>query len=92
MKPALKTKPGKLIPLLPQPATTGYRSGGFNNWTISELLRPFQQTAFLAGMTWLPPLVMHSVLPPGFSGFRNVSEEDIVQHGQRLREFLVSYA
>lgn len=68
-----------------------YRSGDFNNWTISELLRPFQQTALLAGMTWLPPLVMHSVLPPGISGFRNVSDEDIVQHGQRFREFLVNY-
>lgn len=72
--------------------TDSYRSGGVNNWTISELLRPFQQTAFLAGMTWLPPLVMHSVLPLGVSGFRNVSDEDIVQHDQRFREFLVSYA
>lgn len=69
-----------------------YRSGGFNNWTISELLRPFQQTAYLAGMTWLPPLVMHSVLPPGISGFHNVSDEEIVQHGQRFRDFLVNHS
>lgn len=68
-----------------------YRSGGFNNWTISELLRPFQQTAFLAGMTWLPPLVMHGVLPPGIAGFGNVSDDEIIEHGRRVRSFLAEY-
>ena len=68
-----------------------YRSGGFNNWTISELLRPFQQTAYLAGMTWLPPFVMHSVLPPGIAGFRNITDEDISAHGLQVREFLETY-
>lgn len=68
-----------------------YRSGGFNNWTISELLRPFQQTAFLAGMTWLPPFVMHSVLPPGITGFHNVGDEEIIEHGRRVRAFLAEY-
>lgn len=69
-------------------AVDAYRSGGFNNWTISELLRPFQQTAFLAGMIWLPPLVMHSVLPPGITGFRNIKDDEIVAHGHLARNFI----
>ena len=59
---------------------------------MSELLRPFQHTAFLAGMTWLPPFVMHSVLPPGIGGFRDTSDEDISAHGMLIRDFLNSYA
>jgi glutathione-regulated potassium-efflux system ancillary protein KefG len=68
-----------------------YRSGGFNNWTISELLRPFQQSALLAGMTWLPPFVMHSVLPPGIAGFRNVTDDEIAAHGRAIRDYLAGY-
>jgi len=68
-----------------------YRSGGFNNWTISELLRPFQQSALLAGMTWLPPFVMHSVLPPGIVGFRDITDGDITAHGRAIRDYLAAY-
>jgi glutathione-regulated potassium-efflux system ancillary protein KefG len=51
-----------------------YRSGGRNNYTISELLRPFQQTAQLCGLTWLPPFVIHSVLPVSMNG---ISDEEL---------------
>lgn len=44
-----------------------YRSGGFNNFTMSELLRPFQQTAYLCGMGWLPPYVVHGILPGNYA-------------------------
>ena len=54
-----------------------YRSGGYNNYTISELLRPFQQIATLCGMIWLPPFVTHSVLPPGREGLKSMSDEEI---------------
>ena len=67
-----------------------YRSGGFNNWTISELLRPFQQSALLAGMTLLPPFVMHSVLPPGIAGFPDVHDGDIAAHGRAIRDYLAA--
>ncbi len=36
-----------------------YRKDGLNRFTISELLRPFEQTAMLCGMRWLPPFVVH---------------------------------
>lgn len=36
-----------------------YRREGRNRYTINELLAPFNQTAFLCGMTYLPPFVIH---------------------------------
>ncbi len=69
-----------------------YRSGGFNNYTISELLRPFQQTANLCGMTWIPPFVVHSVLPPGIEGFKSVSDDEIREYAKKYRELLEGYS
>jgi glutathione-regulated potassium-efflux system ancillary protein KefG len=68
-----------------------YRSGGFNNYTISELFRPFQQTANLCGMKWLPPFVLHSVLPAGIEGFKNISDDEIRNYADKLRDLLDSY-
>ncbi|MBF0419502.1 MAG: NAD(P)H-dependent oxidoreductase [Magnetococcales bacterium] len=70
-------------------SSDAYRSGGFNNWTMSELLRPFQQTAFLSGMKWLPPFVVHGVLPPGIEGHRNISEDELTEKGKELRSLLM---
>ncbi len=39
-----------------------YREDGVNRFTIAELLRPFEQTAALCGMRWLPPFVVHGTL------------------------------
>jgi len=36
-----------------------YRTGGSNNFTMEEFLRPLEQTAYLCGMTWSPPFVIH---------------------------------
>lgn len=56
-----------------------YRSGGRNNYTMSELLRPFQQTAQLCGLTWLPLFVIHSVLPVSMNG---ISDEEISKRAE----------
>lgn len=37
-----------------------YRRGGENNFTVAELLRPFEQSARLCGMTYLPPFVTYA--------------------------------
>jgi glutathione-regulated potassium-efflux system ancillary protein KefG len=37
-----------------------YTAGGYNNHTIREFLAPFEQTASLCGMQYLPPLVLHN--------------------------------
>ncbi len=69
-----------------------YQHGAFNNFTIEELLAPFCQTANLSQMRWQIPLVLHSVLPPGVAGFRNVSEEDILAHARSVRAHLAKLA
>ncbi|WP_171187436.1 NAD(P)H-dependent oxidoreductase [Ruegeria sp. HKCCC2117] len=38
-----------------------YHAGGYNNYTMAEFLKPFQQTANLAGMTYLRPFVAHGM-------------------------------
>ncbi len=37
-----------------------YRHGGQNHFTIPELLRPFEQSARLCGMVYLPPFLTYS--------------------------------
>lgn len=36
-----------------------YREGGYNRFTMRHLLAPIEQTAFLCGMEYLPPFVVH---------------------------------
>jgi glutathione-regulated potassium-efflux system ancillary protein KefG len=38
---------------------TAYRHGGYNRFTMRELLVPIEQTANLCGMEYLPPFVVH---------------------------------
>lgn len=38
-----------------------YHAGGYNNFSMDEYLKPFQQTALLAGMTYLRPFVAHGM-------------------------------
>ncbi len=38
-----------------------YRHEGYNHFTIPELLQPFEQTAWLCKMRYLPPFVVHGV-------------------------------
>ena len=38
-----------------------YHAGGYNNFSMDELLKPFQQTANLTGMTYLRPFVAHGM-------------------------------
>ena len=38
---------------------SGYRAGGINNFTIDELLRPFQQTVTYVKGKYLPPLAVY---------------------------------
>ena len=68
-----------------------YRSGGLYNYTISELLRPFQQTADICGLKWLPPLVIYSVLPEGSESYFNVTNEEISNFANTYKKYLDEY-
>ncbi|MFK7856747.1 MAG: NAD(P)H-dependent oxidoreductase [Granulosicoccus sp.] len=39
-----------------------YQAGGSHNYSISEFMKPVQQTAILVGMNYLPPYVFHDAL------------------------------
>ena len=39
-----------------------YTRAGLNHFTMRELLAPFEQTALLCGMTWLPPFIVHGTV------------------------------
>jgi glutathione-regulated potassium-efflux system ancillary protein KefG len=39
-----------------------YHKGGYNRFTIRELLAPWDQTAFLCGMRYLAPFAVHAAL------------------------------
>ncbi len=38
-----------------------YHAGGYNNFSVDEFLKPFQQTALLAQMRYLRPFVFHGM-------------------------------
>lgn len=40
---------------------SAYAHSGRNHYTLQELLAPFEQTARLCGMHWLPPFAVHGV-------------------------------
>lgn len=39
-----------------------YNAKGYNHFDIAQLLRPLQQTAYLTGMTFQPPVYSHSMV------------------------------
>ncbi len=51
-----------------------YQKEGHNRYTITELLAPFDQTAFLCKMTYYPPFIVHNshlLSPEEISEFAN---------------------
>jgi glutathione-regulated potassium-efflux system ancillary protein KefG len=55
-----------------------YRKGGYNRFTVRELLAPWEQTAHLCGMRFLAPFVVHAAL-------QVVGEDDIAEPRGRYR-------
>ena len=51
-----------------------YQAGGYNNYSMSELLKPLQQTAQLIGMKFLPAFI--------FQGAVQATPDDIAQSAQ----------
>ena len=61
-----------------------YCREGRNGYTIKELLVPFEQTARLCHMEWLPPFVVH--------GTHKLIETDIELHAVQYEEMLIGLA
>ncbi|PSU48384.1 NADPH oxidoreductase [Photobacterium frigidiphilum] len=39
-----------------------FQAGSFNRFSMNEFLTPFEQTASMVGMNYLPPFVLHSAM------------------------------
>ena len=57
-----------------------YASGGYNRFTIGEFLLPFNQTATLCKMVYLPPFAVH--------GTHLLTKKDLENYGQIYRTLL----
>ncbi len=61
-------------------AEPAYRPGGYNRFTIKQLLAPIEQTFRLCGMEYLDPYVIH--------GTHRMNLDDIAVEAERYHEFL----
>ena len=60
-----------------------YHPSGYNRYFFDAFLPPYEQTAALCGMRWLPPLVLH--------GAHRAGEADLQQHGDTLVQRLQTW-
>jgi glutathione-regulated potassium-efflux system ancillary protein KefG len=58
-----------------------YQHEGYNHFTIPELLQPYEQTAWLCKMLYLPPFVVH--------GVQKLSADEIEQAAQAYHDTIV---
>ena len=63
--------------------TDSYRPDGYNRYFFDAFLHPYEQTAALVGMRWLPPLVLH--------GAHRSSEAVLAAHAQLFVDRLLQY-
>jgi glutathione-regulated potassium-efflux system ancillary protein KefG len=66
-----------------------YREGGYNNYTIDELLKPLRQTANLSGMRYQTPIVSHNMIYiPGVYNKKEEVEQRARDHAERLARYI----
>lgn len=56
-------------------AEQSYSEDGFHGYTVHEFLRPFERTATLCNLNYLPPFFVH--------GSFKITNEDLEEHGKR---------
>ena len=59
-----------------------YQTCGSHGNTTVEFLAPIRQSAYVCGMNFLPPFVVH--------GTRNITRHDIVRHGENYQTMIVA--
>jgi glutathione-regulated potassium-efflux system ancillary protein KefG len=68
-----------------------YVAGGAVNFTMSELLRPTQQTANFCGMSYKTPFVVYGFLPKALGIPGAISDEQLLQESNRYKQLLQQY-
>lgn len=64
-------------------AEAAYHPAGHNRHFFDDFLLPYEQTAALTGMRWLPPLVLH--------GAHRVSDAELAAHAALFADRLARY-
>jgi glutathione-regulated potassium-efflux system ancillary protein KefF len=64
-------------------AESAYHPNGYNRYFFDAFLPPYEQSAFLCGMRFLPPLLLH--------GARQVSAAELNTHAEVFTQRLQSY-
>ncbi len=62
---------------------SSYHPQGYNRYFFDAFLPPYEQTAALCGMRFLPPLVLH--------GAHSASTQEVTEHAETFRQRLQSY-
>jgi glutathione-regulated potassium-efflux system ancillary protein KefF len=60
-----------------------YHPTGYNRYAFDAFLPPYEQTAALTGMRWLPPLLLH--------GAHRVNDGELADHARLFAERLASH-
>jgi glutathione-regulated potassium-efflux system ancillary protein KefF len=60
-----------------------YRPGGYNRFFFDAFLPPYEQTAALVGMRWLPPMTLH--------GAHRIDDAALAAHADVFGERVASY-
>lgn len=60
-----------------------YREDGYNRYPMEDLLRPFERSATLCGMTYRPPFLIQ--------GVRLKSQQEVEAHAEAYRHWLDGY-
>ncbi len=60
-----------------------YRPDGYNRYFFDAFLHPYEQSAALVGMRWLPPLVLH--------GAHRISDAEVQAHSEVFIERLLQW-
>jgi len=64
-------------------AEDSYRPDGYNRYFFDAFLPPYEQTAALCGMRFLPPLLLH--------GAHRASDSELAEHAQSYARHLATY-
>jgi glutathione-regulated potassium-efflux system ancillary protein KefG len=82
----------ELMPVITTGGTSDmYVAGGAVNYTISEFLRPIQQTANYCSMTYKTPLAVHGLFPKVLDIPGTITTEQVLGEAKRYQHLLQQY-
>ena len=82
-----------LMPVVTTGGTSDmYVAGGAVNFTISEFLRPIQQTANYCSMFYRTPFVVHGLFPEVLDVPETITDEQLLEETKQYQHLLQQYS